>query len=113
AASGLGLIAGPILGGLLVHGDSWRWIFYVNVPVGLAGLAMALRYVPQSRDDSAPRSVDWLGLGVLSAALLLVMAGITRANDAGWASPPIIGAFVAGAALLPVFVAVERRVRAP
>lgn len=111
--SGLGLIAGPILGGLLVRGDNWRWIFLVNLPVGLIALLLAVRFVPESRDESAPRTVDWPGLGLLSAALFLLMFGVTRANDAGWTSPGILASFAAGAALLPAFVAVERRVRHP
>lgn len=111
--SGIGLIAGPILGGLLVHGDSWRAIFLVNAPIGVLALLMALRFVPESRDETAPRVVDWLGLALLTSALLLIMVGLTRANDDGWRSPPILAAFVVGAALLPLFVVVESRVRAP
>ena len=111
--SGLGLIAGPILGGLLVHGDNWRWIFLVNLPVGAAALVMTARFVPESRDESAPRSVDWPGVALLSGALLVIMFGLNRANDAGWTSPLVLACFGAGLALLPAFVAVERRVRFP
>lgn len=111
--SGLGLIAGPILGGLLVHGDQWRWIFIVNVPVGIVGLAMAWLFVPESRDDHAPRVLDWGGLVSLSAALFLIAFAISRGNDEGWLSPVIVGCFAAGVLLLPVFVAVERAHRAP
>ncbi len=111
--SGLGLVAGPILGGLLVHGDSWRWIFYVNLPIGLVALAMAVRYVPESRDEQTPRVIDWLGLAVLTTALVLTMFGFTRANDAGWTSPGILACFLGGALLLLAFVIVERRVRVP
>ncbi|MGE3073169.1 MAG: DHA2 family efflux MFS transporter permease subunit [Dehalococcoidia bacterium] len=111
--SGLGLIAGPVLGGLLVNGDQWRWIFFVNIPVGVVALAMALAYVPESRDTNAPRYLDWRGLVVLSAALFLILLGLTRGNDQGWASPQIVGSFVVGALLLPAFVLVERRIRYP
>lgn len=111
--SGLGLIAGPILGGLLVRGDSWRWVFLVNLPVGLVALFMALREVPESRDEHAPRSVDWPGLTALSGALVLVMLAVTQANEAGWTSPLVLGGLIGGLLLLPVFVAVERRSRAP
>ncbi|MGE0599613.1 MAG: DHA2 family efflux MFS transporter permease subunit [Dehalococcoidia bacterium] len=111
--SGLGLIAGPVLGGLLVNGDQWRWIFFVNIPVGAVALAMALAYVPESRDTNAPRYLDWRGLAVLSAALFLILLGLTRGNDEGWASPQIVGSFAIGAALLPGFVLVERRIRYP
>lgn len=111
--SGLGLIVGPVLGGLLVRGDDWRWIFLVNLPLGCLALAMALRFVTDSRDESAPRVVDWAGLGALSGALALVMFGLTRGNDAGWSSPLISGCFAGAAMLLAAFVLVERRVRYP
>ncbi len=111
--SGLGLIAGPILGGLLVRGDNWRWIFFVNVPVGLVALAMALAFVPKSRDANAPRSLDLGGLAALAGGLFLLLFAISRGNEEGWTSPLILGCALAGAALLPVFVLVERRVRFP
>ena len=111
--SGLGLIAGPIIGGLLVSGESWRWIFYVNLPVGLVAIALALLFVPESRDESAPRVIDWSGLVLLSGGLFAVMFGLTRANEAGWTSLPTLACFLVGVAALALFVAVERRVRAP
>lgn len=111
--SGLGLIAGPILGGLLVNGDEWRWIFLVNVPVGAGALLMALRWVPESRDSSAPRYLDWRGVVTLALGLFLILFGLNRANDEGWTSPLILACFAAGAAALPLFVLVERRVKFP
>ncbi|HLZ71473.1 MAG TPA: DHA2 family efflux MFS transporter permease subunit [Dehalococcoidia bacterium] len=111
--SGLGLIAGPILGGLLVRGDNWRWIFFINVPVGLLAFVLALPFVPESRDETAPRGIDWGGLTLLSAALFLLVYGLTRANELGWGSPVLLGSLLGGAALLPVFVALERRVQRP
>lgn len=111
--SGLGLIAGPVLGGLLVNGDQWRWIFLVNLPVGVVALALALAFVPESRDTNAPRYLDWRGLLALSISLFLMLFGLTRGNDEGWSSPLILACFAAGAALLPVFIFVERRVKAP
>src|SRR5438067_13729472 len=78
--SGLGLIAGPILGGLLVHGDSWRWIFFINLPIGLAALAMGLLFVAESRDENAPRWVGWAGLAALSGARFLIMDGVAGAH---------------------------------
>jgi DHA2 family methylenomycin A resistance protein-like MFS transporter len=111
--SGLGLIAGPLLGGLLVHGDNWRWIFFVNLPVGAIALVHAALFVPESRDETVPRSVDWAGLALLSTGLVALMFGITRGTDAGWGSPLILGSWFVAAALLVVFVGVERRVRYP
>jgi EmrB/QacA subfamily drug resistance transporter len=111
--SGLGLIAGPILGGLLVHGDSWRWIFYINIPVGVVALFMTVLFVPESRDESAPRSLDLLGLVLLSVPLFLVMFAITRANDLGWTSGIILGCLVGAVLMFPLFVWVERRIANP
>ncbi len=111
--SGLGLIAGPILGGLLVSGDSWRWIFYVNLPLGLIGVVMAYAFIRESRDESAPRSVDIPGLVLLAGALFTLMFAVTRGNAAGWGSPLIVGCFLVGFALLPVFILVELRRRHP
>ncbi len=111
--SGLGLIAGPILGGLLVHGDSWRWIFFVNLPIGAVALLMALRFVPESRDPNAARSVDLAGAGLLAGGLALVMFGFTQANESGWASPLIVGCFAGGAGVLGLFVWVETRLAVP
>ncbi|HEY8491425.1 MAG TPA: MFS transporter [Dehalococcoidia bacterium] len=111
--SGLGLIIGPVLGGLLVQGDGWRWVFLVNLPVGLLGLLLALLFIPESRDESVPRSVDWAGLGLSAAGLLLILLGFTRANQDGWTSPVILGCFAGGALLLAAFVAAERRARYP
>src|SRR5215207_9476483 len=111
--SGLGLIAGPVLGGLLVRGDDWRWIFFVNLPVGLVALVMAALFVPESRDETAPRSVDWLGALLLCGGLFALMFGLTRGNEEGWAAPSVLGWWALGAALLVAFVAVERRIRYP
>ena len=110
--SGLGLIAGPILGGFLTEYD-WRWIFYVNVPLGALALLMAALWVNESRDEHVPRSVDWLGLVTLSVGLFLIMFGVTRGNKDGWTSAPIVACFVGGVALLAAFIVIERRVRYP
>ncbi|HXH21309.1 MAG TPA: DHA2 family efflux MFS transporter permease subunit, partial [Dehalococcoidia bacterium] len=111
--SGLGLVLGPVLGGLLVHGDNWRLVFLVNVPVGLAALVMAFRYVPRSRDGGASRAIDWPGVGLLSGGLLLAMLGITRGNADGWTSATVLGCLVGAAAVLWAFAIVESRTRAP
>src|SRR5215207_9816338 len=106
--SGFGLIAGPVLGGLLVRGDDWAWIFFINGPIGVAALLMALVFVPESRDETAPRAIDWPGLVLLTGALTLLLFGVTRANAAGWMSPLVLGCLAASVAVLFVFVSVER-----
>lgn len=111
--SGLGLIAGPLLGGILVETGDWRWIFLVNVPLGVVALAVAVRWVGESRDERTPRSVDWAGVTLLATGLLAIMYGLTRANEDGWAAPFILACFVGGVAALALFVFVESRVRVP
>jgi len=111
--SGLGLIAGPVLGGLLVQGDSWRLVFFINVPLGLIALLMALLYVPESHDENAPPSVDWYGLLLLSAGFLCLLFAFTRASTQGWSDLWVEGYALLGVILLYLFVVVERRVRWP
>ncbi len=111
--SGLGLIAGPVLGGLLVHGDSWRWIFFVNVPLGVVALVMAVLFVPESREETDSVPVDWPGLLLLSSGLLFLLFGFTRAGDEGWTNIVVMGSCLFGIVLLVLFVITERRVRWP
>jgi EmrB/QacA subfamily drug resistance transporter len=111
--SGLGLIAGPVLGGLLVQGDSWRWVFFINVPLGIIALLMALLYVPESRDESAPPSIDWAGLLLLSIGFLCLLFALTRASTQGWTNVWVAAYTLLGIILLGLFVVVERRVRWP
>ncbi|HTK05631.1 MAG TPA: MFS transporter [Ktedonobacteraceae bacterium] len=111
--SGLGLIAGPVLGGLLVQGESWRWIFLVNVPVGIVALAMTLLFVPKSHEEASSVPLDWVGLLLLSTGLLCLLFGVTRAGDAGWVDGVVIGSCLAGILLLALFVVAEKRVRWP
>ena len=111
--SGLGLIAGPVLGGLLVQGESWRWIFLVNVPLGVAALVMALLFVPESRELTDPVPVDWLGLLLLSSGLLCLLFGFTRAGDVGWTNVVVIVSCLFGLVLLALFAMTERRMHFP
>ena len=111
--SGLGLIAGPVLGGLLVQGDSWRWIFFVNVPLGVVALVMALLFVPESREAKDPAPLDWRGLLLLSVGLLCLLFGFTRAGNAGWLDSVVIGSSLLGIVILWLFIITERRVRWP
>lgn len=111
--SGLGLIAGPILGGLLVNGDEWRLIFWVNVPIGLVAMLLAMLFIPESRDESAPRSIDVPGVLTLSGGLLGIMLALTRGNDEGWTSPLVLGSLAGALVLIVAFIAIERRMRFP
>ena len=111
--SSLGLIAGPVLGGLLVHGDSWRWIFFVNVPLGVAAIAMTVLFVPETRDVDASPPLDWAGLALLSIGLLCILFAFTRAGSEGWLSPSVLSSAAGGIIILCLFALVERRVRWP
>ena len=111
--SGLGLIAGPVLGGLLVQGESWRWIFFVNVPLGGVALLMAVLFVPESREATDSVPVDWLGLLLLITGLLCLLFGFTRASDEGWTNIVVIGSCLLGVVILALFVITEQRVRWP
>ena len=104
---------GLVLGGILVEWLSWPWIFFVNVPVGIAVLAASLRYVPESRDEHVHRSFDLAGAVTVTAGLVALVYGIVKAQEKGWGSLHTIGFGVLSAALLTAFVLVERRSTEP
>ena len=106
--SGLAVAFGPLVGGAVVSGISWHWIFWLNVPIGLVLVPLALL---AARRDAAARAsrFDLPGLGLASAGLFGIVWGLVRGNALGWTSPQIVGALVAGAALTAAFVAWELR----
>ncbi len=103
---------GPLVGGALTSGFGWRSIFVINLPIGIAALAITRRYVRESRDPQ-PRRIDWAGQALLSAGLFLLTLALLRGNDVGWGSTEIVAELTGAAVLLPVFAAVERRVKDP
>ncbi len=107
-----GFTTGAVLGGLLADLLSWRWAFFVNVPVALAVLVIAPTVVKESRPDERPR-LDWPGAVTVTLGLLAVVLGLTRAGEKGWGSADALVSLGAGVVLLLVFHAVERRVSAP
>ena len=109
---GLAVAAGPLLGGIITDSLSWRWIFFVNIPVGVFALVLALRKVRESRDANARRA-DVGGLVTFSAALFLIVFGLLRGNDVGWGSAQILGALLGGFALLVAFLVIEVRQERP
>ncbi len=106
ALSGAASALGVVLGGVLAEGPGWRWIFWINVPVGLVAGAAALRWLPEGRTPGAPR-LDAPGAITLTAGLLLAIVGISRDNVAGWFSWATAGTLGAGVALLVLFVSIE------
>ncbi len=112
ATIGAAVASGPLVGGLLTDGLGWRWVFFVNVPVGCFALFVAFRWMAESRDEGAVRT-DAAGLVTFSAALFLIVFGLLRGNAEGWSSALIVAVLVAGAVLLAAFVFVEIRQRRP
>ena len=112
ATIGAAVASGPLIGGILTDALGWRWIFFVNLPVGAFALIVALRRIAESRDEGAVRT-DVQGLVTFSVALFLIVLGILRGNARGWSSGLILGSLIGGAVLLLVFVWVERRQERP
>ena len=112
ATVGLAVAAGPLVGGIITDSLSWRWIFFVNVPVGAFALALALTKMRESRDPNATRT-DVRGLLTFSASLVLLVLGLLRGNNAGWSSWQILASLIGGALLLVVFVVIEERQERP
>jgi EmrB/QacA subfamily drug resistance transporter len=112
AVGALGAVAGVLLGGVLTDSLSWPWIFYINVPVGLAALGLTPLLLTESRDALA-KSFDAVGAVLVTGGLLTLVFAITEANDFGWASAETIGLFVAAGALLAAFVGWEARAKEP
>jgi EmrB/QacA subfamily drug resistance transporter len=113
AASGSGAAAGVLLGGVITSYLGWSWIFFVNVPVGVAAIALAPLLLRESRADLAHRHFDLAGAASVTSGLMLLVYGLTRATTDGWSSPVTIGLISAAAALIAAFVAIESRSRSP
>jgi len=109
--SGLGVALGPVVGGAVVNGVSWHWIFWLNVPVGLALIPLSLLRLEESRGPA--QAVDLPGIALASGGLLGIVYGLVRANTLGWGSLPIVASLTAGALGLVGFVAWESRAAAP
>jgi EmrB/QacA subfamily drug resistance transporter len=111
--SALALAIGPLVGGLLTEHLSWSWVFFVNVPVGVFGVAASYLLIDESRDMSEEQRLDLAGLVTSGLGLFALTYGLIEANTYGWSSARIVGSFVAAAVLLGTFVALELRQRLP
>jgi EmrB/QacA subfamily drug resistance transporter len=108
-----GATGGYLIGGPLVDGPGWVWIFFINVPIGLAALGLSPVLLPESRATIARRSYDPAGALTITGALVLLVYGLVEAPDAGWGSLQTILLFIGAAALLAIFAAIESRHPAP
>jgi EmrB/QacA subfamily drug resistance transporter len=107
AITGVAVAVGPLLGGALTSGLSWRWIFFVNLPVGIAALVLTVLRVHESKLPQAPRP-DWVGVATFTFALASLVYALIESGSRGFSDPRVIGCLVAAGVLLVVFAAVER-----
>jgi EmrB/QacA subfamily drug resistance transporter len=111
ATAGLGVALGPVVGGAVVDGISWHWIFWLNVPIGVALVPLSRRYLTESYGPAG--RLDLPGIGLAGLGLLGVVFGIVRGEALGWTSTPVVASIAAGLVLLVAFLAWERRAPAP
>jgi EmrB/QacA subfamily drug resistance transporter len=109
--TGLALVSGPVVGGAIAEGIAWQWIFWLNVPIGLITIPLVLSRIRESVAPGA--ALDIPGLALVTGAALGVVSGLVRGNHAGWGSPEVVAALVAGVLLAIAFVAWELRAREP
>src|SRR6185312_17318630 len=100
-------ILGPVLGGYLVTYTSWRWIFYINLPVGIIGFLLAMKVLHEHREPYAQGSFDILGLLTGGAGTALVLYALSEAASKPWTSPDVVATGFGGLAALALFVFVE------
>ncbi len=108
-----GSAVGLLMGGVLTDIASWRWVFFVNVPVGVMAVALAMRFIPESRLESARRSYDLGGAVTVTGGLVILVFGIVKAQTWGWGSGRAIIDFAVAVALLAAFIVIESRSKTP
>src|SRR5919201_348823 len=109
--AGVAVALGPIVGGAITERVNWDWVFWINVPIGLAAALLGLRLLPESH--GAPERLDLAGVSLVTAGVVALVWALTRANDVGWGSAEIVGCFAAGSLLLAAFVWWEHRAAEP
>ena len=107
--TGFAVALGPSLGGLLVEAESWRWIFFINVPIGVVLLLGTLLYIPESTDPTSVKQMDLPGVAVLTAGLFCLTFALIEGQNYGWASGLILGLFAGAVVGLVAFVWLQRR----
>jgi EmrB/QacA subfamily drug resistance transporter len=109
--AGLAVALGPIVGGAITEAIDWHWIFWINVPIGLAATLLGMRLLPESH--GAPARLDLAGVALVTAGVVALVWALTRSGDAGWGSAEIISSLGAGALLIAAFLWWEHRVAEP
>jgi EmrB/QacA subfamily drug resistance transporter len=109
--AGLAVAMGPIVGGAVTQGIDWHWIFWINVPIGIAAVVLGVRLLPESY--GARERLDLVGVGLVTAGVVALVWALSRANEVGWSSAEVVGTLSAGVALLLAFLGWESSVREP
>ena len=109
--TGLAVLGGPVVGGAIAQGAAWEWIFWLNVPIGLAAIPLVLRRIPESYGRRA--RLDFAGLALVTGAALGIVWALVRGNAAGWGSVEVVGALAAGVVVAIAFVVWELRTPEP
>jgi EmrB/QacA subfamily drug resistance transporter len=109
--AGLAVALGPILAGAMIRVANWHWIFWLNVPIGVIALPLAVRLLPETR--GARERIDVAGVTLVSAGVVAIVWALVRANQSGWGSTEIVGSLLAGTVLVAAFAAWEQRVAHP
>lgn len=113
AVFGLSSVIGPTLGGYLTDGPGWRWVFYVNVPLGIAAVTLVVTQLPYVRSSARLRDIDWTGTGLLFGGLTPFLIALSMTRDHSWVSVQVLGLLAVAAAMLVAFYFVERKVEHP
>src|SRR5439155_3477703 len=103
--------SGPLVGGAVVEGLAWQWIFWINVPIGLLALPLVLTRMRESYGPDT--AIDVRGLALVTSGALGIVWGLVRGNQAGWGSAEVVGSLAVGVLLVAAFVAWELRAREP
>jgi EmrB/QacA subfamily drug resistance transporter len=112
ATIGIAVAVGPLVGGALTEWIGWESIFFLNVPIGIAAIAITYTKLRESRDPNASR-IDWAGLVTFSSSLFLLVLGLLRGNDEGWGSTLIVSLLGSAGVLMAAFLVIEKRVKEP
>src|ERR687886_287752 len=112
ATIGIAVAVGPLVGGVLTEWVGWESVFFLNVPIGIAAIAITYTKLRETRDPNASR-IDWAGLVTFSSSLFLLVLGLLRGNDEGWGSTLIVSLLGGATVLMIAFLAIETRVKEP